>query len=144
MISGKAYPRKNRVAICRLSTFVARKFETPNHQEKERAMPIGGHDISGRPPRPPLVTVNVAEVIALRAIVMAVVVEMANHFEKSGGGKAQNWINDVAAYCADGIAKAEISAGGDERAERIRVEALEQVNRILGGIHFPHQRGNAN
>jgi hypothetical protein len=74
-----------------------------------------------------------AELIALKAIVMAVTAVMSQMYERSGHGPAQGWINNIAALCDDGIAKARFEPEGPE-AEDIRRAAREQVTQILAGL----------
>jgi hypothetical protein len=93
------------------------------------------------PPKPPPPTINPAEFIALRTIVMSLVATMACHHEESGAGIAQDWINHIAACCQEAILAADISGGNPERMRR---EAMEHVNHILGGVCFPVERGNHN
>jgi hypothetical protein len=93
------------------------------------------------PSRPPPPTINAAEFIALRTIVMKLVATMASQYEESGAGIAQDWINHVAACCQESILAADISGGNPERMRR---EAMEHVNHILGGIRPPIERGDQN
>jgi hypothetical protein len=95
------------------------------------------------PPRPPPPTINPAEFIALRTIVMSLVATMANQYEESGAGIAQEWINHIAAHCQEAILAADISINGGD-AERMRREAMEHVNHILGGIRPAIERGDHN
>jgi hypothetical protein len=103
--------------------------------------------ISGRgspfipPPKSPTIEVSASELLALRAIVMGLVAVMADAYEKSGGGPAQTWINDFAVACADAITRGDIAG---EAAERMRREALEHIDNILGGVRFPPQRDKSN
>jgi hypothetical protein len=94
------------------------------------------------PKRPPLVP-SAAEVLALRVMVMRLVSIMAEESERSGGGIAQSWINSFAASCADVILAADMPAadGGDERLRR---EALDQINHIVGDIKFPSDIDKSN
>jgi hypothetical protein len=85
------------------------------------------------PPRKPP-QVDAAEFIALRAIVMGLVATIAGLREASGRGPVQDWINHLSACCQESC--------GD--TERMRREAVEHVNHILGGIAFPANRDNAN
>jgi hypothetical protein len=79
------------------------------------------------PPRPP--PVNPAEFIALRTIVMALVAELALEHEASGASSAQDWINHIAVRCQESLLAANIVS---DDPERVRREAMEQVNKILG------------
>lgn len=81
--------------------------------------------------RPPPSTVNPAEFIALRVIIMALVAEAAGRHEASDAGSARDWINQISVRCQESILAAEISG---ESAERPRREAMDHVNLILGGI----------
>jgi hypothetical protein len=85
--------------------------------------------------------INPAEFIALRTIVMSLVATMAGRHEESGAGFAQDWINHIAACCQESILAANISGGNPERMKR---EAMEHVNHILGGVRFPIERGDHN
>jgi hypothetical protein len=94
------------------------------------------------PPRPP--TINAAEFIALRTIVMSLVATMASQYEESGAGIAQEWINHIAARCQEAILAADISISRGGDIERMRREAIEHVNHILGGVRFPIERDDCN
>jgi hypothetical protein len=84
--------------------------------------------------------VDPADFIALRAVVLALARAMAVQNENLRGLPARNYINDIADVCADSIRNVEID--GPE-SERIRSEALNAVNHVLGGVRFP-QDGRAN
>ena len=102
-------------------------------------------DVMTLPPRPrPPLTIDPAEFIAVRVIVMKVVADMAGHFEASGAGRAQDWINDIGISCQKAILAADISVWDSRELERMRREAVEQVNNILGSIHFTRNRNDAN
>lgn len=88
------------------------------------------------PPKRPPVVPSAAEVLALRVMVMRLVSIMAEESERSGGGIAQSWINRFAASCADVILAADMPAAGGGDVERLRREALDQINHILGDIKF--------
>ena len=92
------------------------------------------------PPRKPP-QVDAAEFIALRAIVMGLVATIAGLREASGRGPTQDWINHLSACCQESLLAVDIE-GGD--TERMRREAVEHVNHILGGIAFSANRDNAN
>jgi hypothetical protein len=96
------------------------------------------------PPRPPPPTINPAEFIALRTIVMSLAATMANQYEESGAGIAQEWINHIAARCQEAILAGDISISDGSNPERMRREAMEHVNHILGGVRFPLERGDQN
>jgi mannose/fructose-specific phosphotransferase system component IIA len=70
---------------------------------------------------------------------MSLVATMASQYEESGAGIAQDWINRVAVCCQEAILAADISGGSPERMKR---EAMEHVNHILGGVRFPIERGD--
>jgi hypothetical protein len=59
---------------------------------------------------------------------------MAEESERSGGGIAQSWINRFAASCADVILAADMPAAGGGDVERLRREALDQINHILARL----------
>jgi hypothetical protein len=102
-------------------------------------------DVIMPPPRPrPPPTINPAEFIALRIIVMSLVADTACHYEASGAGPAQNWINHIAVCCQEALLAADISVSDGHDLERMRREAMEHVNHILGGVRFPIDRDNAN
>jgi hypothetical protein len=88
------------------------------------------------PSLPPLITIDPAEFIALRAIVMALVGAVAAQNEGLGGAPAQTWINNVAIRCTDAIRTAKIKMS-DLDAEGLRRKTLDHVNSILGGVRFP-------
>jgi hypothetical protein len=91
-----------------------------------------------KPPRP--ITVNPAEFLALRAIVLALVHEIARAQERSGGRNPQNWTDELSAMCQDVIAGTEINVE-DRDPEEIRREAKGEVNNILGGLRFRSLEG---
>jgi hypothetical protein len=92
-----------------------------------------------KPRQPP--RIDAAEFIALRTIVMSLVATIAGQHESSGRGTAQGWINHIAAGCQEALLAADIEASDPER---IRREAVEHVNHILGGVRFPGDRDNSN
>jgi hypothetical protein len=92
-----------------------------------------------KPRQPP--RIDAAEFIALRTIVMSLVATIAGQHESSGRGTAQGWINHIAAGCQEALLAADFEASDPER---IRREAVEHVNHILGGVPFPGDRGNSN
>ena len=96
------------------------------------------------PPRPPPPTISPAEFIALRAIVMSLVAATASHYQASVGEPAQDFINFIAASSQEAILGADISGGDAGDLERMRREAADLVNHILGGIHPPIDRDNRN
>ncbi len=99
-------------------------------------------DVTMPPPRPrPPQTINPAELIALRIIVMSLVADRASHYEASGAGPAQNWINHIAVCCQEVILTADISVSD---LEGMRREAMVHVNHILGGVRFPTDLDNTN
>ena len=69
---------------------------------------------------------------------------MAEESERSGGGIAQSWINRFAASCADVLRDANMSAADGGDVERLRREALDQINHILGDIKFPSDIDKSN
>lgn len=91
---------------------------------------------SAAPPKSPKpITVNPAEFLALRAIVLALVHEIARTQERSGGGNAQDWTKELSVVCQDVIIGTEINVE-DRDPEEIRREAKGEVNNILGGLRF--------
>jgi hypothetical protein len=82
------------------------------------------------PPNSSQLTVDPAEVLALKSIVMCVVVELANA-QKKLGTNPLSWLNRVAANCENIIHKAEIP--GDQ-AEGLRQDAQEYVTNIFQGL----------
>ena len=88
------------------------------------------------PPKlPKPITVNPAELLALRAIVLALVHEIARAQERSGGGNAQDWTNELSAVCQDVITGTEINVE-DRDPEEVRREAKGEINNILRGLRF--------
>jgi hypothetical protein len=71
-----------------------------------------------------------AENLALRAIVMCLVAQIAGDHEAAGHGSAQDYINRIAAVAIAAI-------GGSDADERLKAEAQERAHHILGGVHFP-------
>ena len=86
-----------------------------------------------KPPQP--IAASPSEFLALRAIVLALVHEIARAQERSGGGDAQNWTNELSAMCQDVITGTEIDVE-DRDPEEIRREAKGEVNNILRGLRF--------
>ena len=91
-----------------------------------------------KPPQP--ITVNPAEFLALRAIVLALVHEIARAQERSGGGDTQKWTNELSATCQDVITGTEINVE-DRDPEEIRREAKGEINNILRGLRFRSLEG---
>lgn len=85
------------------------------------------------PPRQLTAPAFHAEVIALKAVVMAIAAIMTNMYERAGQGPAQEWINKIAELCDDAIAKAKFEPDGPG-AEELRSAAREQVTQILAGL----------
>jgi hypothetical protein len=75
------------------------------------------HDFAPQPPPPRLISIDPAEFIALRTIVVVLVGALAGHFERSGVSAAQDWINGIAEVCANAINGAEFTGFPD--AERV-------------------------
>jgi hypothetical protein len=94
------------------------------------------------PPRRRPPQVDAAEFLALRTIVMSLVATIASLREASGSGTAQDWINHISACCQEALLAADVGDGGDP--ERLRREAMEHINHILGGVGFPTDRDNSN
>ncbi len=69
---------------------------------------------------------------------------MASQYEESGTGVAQEWINHFSARCQEAILAGDISISNGSNPERMRREAMEYVNHILGGVRFPIERGDKN
>ncbi|MGP0089021.1 MAG: hypothetical protein ACLPKB_03530 [Xanthobacteraceae bacterium] len=74
------------------------------------------------------------ELLALRVIVMHLVAVRANEYEKSGSGPGQSWINHIAANCSEDILAADISGLTADETQKMRQDAVQHVNKILGGI----------
>jgi hypothetical protein len=96
------------------------------------------------PPKRPPVVPSAAEVLALRVMVIHLVTIMADESERLRGGNAQSWINRFAASCADVLRDADMSAADGGDVERLRREALDQINYILGDIRFPRDTDKSN
>jgi|ERR1700746_1679442 hypothetical protein len=91
------------------------------------------------PPKPPVV--DMAQFIALRTIVTAILAAKAWEQERLLTGAGQAWINDVSALCQDSLLKADISVSG-RNADDIRREAIEHVNNMLKSVVLPGTRLN--
>jgi hypothetical protein len=90
------------------------------------------------PPMPPsTLTVDAAEFLALRTIVMAMVAHAADQAEKSGGPQAQRWINNMAEKAAEAIKAASVRDDNGRELEGLKLRAADQVTKILAGINFP-------
>jgi hypothetical protein len=89
-------------------------------------------------------SINPADFIALRTIVMSMVCVMAGEFERDSGQSAQAFINNLAIACAEAISKADITTTDGRDMEGIRSIAIEQINDILGGIRFPRNSDKTN
>lgn len=92
---------------------------------------------------PPPITVDAAEFMALRTIVMALVAELAGRHEASGRGTPQSWINYLAVCCQEAILDSKMTASDGRDLEGMRRRALEHVNHILGGVRFPKEGNDA-
>jgi hypothetical protein len=86
-------------------------------------------------------TVDIEEVIALRAIVMKLVANAANESEMAGGPPSQVWVNEFAESCANAISKMESPTAKKEKHDDLRPRVLKWLNIILGGIVFPKVKG---
>jgi hypothetical protein len=89
------------------------------------------------PPPPPTLTVDVGEFVALRTIVMVMLSLAADQVEKSGGPRAQRWINNIAEVASEAIKNSSITDGNGRELDRLKISAAEHVNRILSGIKLP-------
>jgi hypothetical protein len=77
-----------------------------------------------------LVTVDPAEFLALSAIVVALLAEMAGDMERSVG---EDWIKNIGTGSAEYIQSIVFKTTG---MERYRAAALKHIDRILASISF--------
>jgi hypothetical protein len=89
------------------------------------------------PPPPQTLTVDPAEFIALRTIVMVMLSFLAERAEKEGGPQAQRWINSIAEVAAEAVKGASIQDDSGRELDGLKRRAADQVNSILAGIKFP-------
>lgn len=82
-------------------------------------------------------TADPTEVMALRVIIMAVVAALGNLDERLGGGSGRGFVNRIGGICQETLLGAEL---GNE----VRTQAIDHVNRILGGIGFPPDEDKPN
>lgn len=81
----------------------------------------------------PVLAANPAEVLALKAILLAVVAVIAGETEDRGGS-AQAVVDGFADAATQAVDASEITPA--DRADVIREEAKDQVRKILGGLRF--------
>jgi hypothetical protein len=86
------------------------------------------------PPPPQAVAPRPAEIVALRAIVTALVAGMALMQERAGVGTRQSYLNMVSEACQRALLSPKATEGETEEALQIKREAIEEVNKILGGL----------
>lgn len=95
------------------------------------------------PHRPRALSVDAAEVTALRVIVMACVTYLARNAEKSEGVSAQSWINDLSSLCQEAVLSSPIDFSEDrEGNDRFAARILDHINLVLSGIKLPAGDGN--
>jgi hypothetical protein len=95
------------------------------------------------PPRPRAISVDAAEVTALRVILMACVTHLACNAEKSEGVSAQSWINNLSSLCQEAVLTSPIDVSEDrERNERFAARIIDHINLVLSGIKLPAGDGN--
>ena len=93
--------------------------------------------------RPRAITVDAAEVTALRVIVMACVTHLARNAEKSEGVSAQGWINNLSSLCQEAVLSSPIDVSEDrEGNKRFAARILDHINLVLSGIRLPASEGN--
>lgn len=88
-------------------------------------------------PPPPKITVlapRIAEVVALRLIVMNLVTATALQSERNGFGTRQAYINMVAEACERALFSPDVAKDDTEQATQIKREALQEVNAIIGNL----------
>ena len=94
-------------------------------------------------PRPRVLSVDAAEVTALRVIVMACVTHLARNAEKSEGVSAQSWINNLSSLCHEAVLTSPIDVNEDrEGNERFAARIIDHINLVLSGIKLPAGDGN--
>jgi hypothetical protein len=83
---------------------------------------------SPHPPQQP--TIDIAQFVALSAVVRALVGSFAIQREGHSPGAGVAWINAISTACQDAIATG-VSGPNGQDVESIRERALEYVNEIL-------------
>jgi hypothetical protein len=81
------------------------------------------------PPVSPKAPVDPAEFVALQAIVQVLTAVLANLAAGSGEISASDWVREITTMIQGNIQRATMP-------DRLREGALENVERILGGISF--------
>ena len=89
------------------------------------------------PPPPPTLTIDAAEFVALRTIVMVLLSVVADRTEKAGGPQAQRWINNIAEVAAEAIKKSSVTDDSGRELDGLKGRAADYVNKILAGIKLP-------
>jgi hypothetical protein len=92
------------------------------------------------PPPPQTLTVDAAEFVALRTIVMVTLSFLADRAEKDGGPQAQRWINSVGEVAAEAVKGASIQDDNERELDGLKKRAADHVNSILAGIKFPQDQ----
>ena len=83
------------------------------------------------PGAPKTPSVDVAEFLALKAIVMALTTTIAQEIARTGGRPAQSWLNEMAETCDNALAILEITGVSEHKADAIREKARDHVTNIL-------------
>jgi hypothetical protein len=94
------------------------------------------------PPRPEPLTINAAELTALRIIVVSLVAAVAKDQELKDGVQAQLWVNSIAEIAADAAAGGEYKSSDGRNIEGFKEKVLENVIGILRSINFPKVEGS--
>ena len=93
------------------------------------------------PPKREQLTIDAAEITALRVIVMSLVATVAKVQELEGGVQAQLWVNGLAEVAADAAASIETKDNYGQSVDGFKDRVLENVMSILSGIKFPKVEG---
>jgi hypothetical protein len=81
-----------------------------------------------------VLTTDVAEIAALRVIVVAMASILAKDFEAAGGGKAQVWIRQLAETTLEGLNNSTFTDDRGHELSGIRERAVDYAKVILGTI----------
>ena len=92
------------------------------------------------PPHPPTVSVDPAEVLALRLMVSLLLGYLAKMGEVAGGPGAQSWLDGFSTLCQAALTSDEFSAEHGTESEALRLETVIHINKIVASALFDDAR----
>jgi hypothetical protein len=100
-------------------------------------------EVSASPPRSSRLSIDPSEFLALRVVVGVLIGMLAKKDEPSTGQPAQQFVNSLSELCQEALLTATFS---DVRldADKLRRDAIEHVNKIVGTVRFDDNRTGSN